>query len=108
MKAYERVNDRKKRMEAISSGTDRKTLAQLEEDQKTEERARSAGLSVHDRRRLLIAAILVLNSNLFYTGTTAVQVGDVSYNTAQYDYYFKVQYMQFIPELRQLCLAVRP
>jgi hypothetical protein len=87
-------SDRKKRMEAISSGTDRKTLAQLEEEKKQRKSRRqwTFGTIVIV---LLISAILVLNSNLFFTGVTAVQVGDVSYNTAQYDYYFKVQYMQF-------------
>lgn len=50
---------------------------------------------------LLIAAILILNSNLFYTGLPAVKVGDVSYNTAQFDYYFKTQYSNFMQQYGQ-------
>ena len=88
-------NDRKKRQEAITSGADRKTLASREEEKK---RRKSKfnwtfGTIVVV---LLIAAILILNSNLFYTGMPALKVGDVSYNTAQFDYYFKTQYYNFM------------
>ena len=88
-------NDRKKRQDAITSGADRKTLASREEEKK---RRKSKfnwtfGTIVVV---LLIAAILILNSNLFYTGLPALKVGDVSYNTAQFDYYFKTQYYNFM------------
>jgi hypothetical protein len=82
-------------MEALVAGTDRKTNMSAEEDQKTEERARSAGLSVPSSSAAHRGHI-ILNTNLFYTGTTAVQVGDVSYNTAQFSYYYKTQYYNFV------------
>ena len=38
---------------------------------------------------LVVAAALVINSNLFYTRTTAVQVGDTKYSPAEVNYFFK-------------------
>ena len=87
-------SDRRKRQEAISAGTDRKTLAAMEEEKK-QRQSKAKWTFGSIVVALLIAAILILNSNLFYTGLTAVKIGDVSYNTAQFDYYFKNQYYNF-------------
>lgn len=88
-------NDRRKRAEARVAGTDRKTNMSAEEikKQKKSKFNWTFGSIVVG---LLIAAIIILNTNLFYTGTTAVQIGDQSYNTAQFSYYYKTQYYNFV------------
>lgn len=87
-------SDRKKRIDAASSGLDKRTMAQREEEKKARKSKRQWTIGTIILV-LFVAVVLILNSSLFYTGLPAVQIGDVSYNTAQYDYYFKLQYMQF-------------
>lgn len=90
-------SDRRKRQEAIASGLDKKTNASLEE-QKKQRKSKFNWIFGSIVVALLIAAILILNSNLFYTRTTAVQVGDKSYTTAQFNYYYKTQYYNFMQQ----------
>ena len=87
--------DRKKRQEAIANGTDKKLLAQLEEEKKKKKENRKwtiGGILV----ALLIALILLANSNFLYTKATAVKVGDTKYSAAQTDFYYKAQYLNFM------------
>lgn len=87
--------DRKKRQEAIANGTDKKTLAQQEAEAKRKKENRKwtiGGIIV----ALLVAAILLVNSNFFYTKAPAVKVGDTSYSAAQMDFYYKTQYLNFM------------
>lgn len=90
-------NDRKKRMEARQAGLDRKTNMSAEEikKQKKSKISWTVGSIVVG---LLVAAIIILNTNLFYTRTTAVQVGDQSYSAAQFSYYYKTQYYNFMQQ----------
>ncbi|MCL1828420.1 MAG: peptidyl-prolyl cis-trans isomerase [Oscillospiraceae bacterium] len=43
-----------------------------------------------------IAAVLILNTNLFYTGTTAVAIGNQRYNTAEFNYYYTMSYYNYV------------
>jgi len=86
--------ERKIRAEAIANGTDRKSKALLEEEKKrkTSKAKWTVGTIIV---AILVIFILVLNSNLFYTGTTAVTIGDETFSTAQFNYYYKTQYLNF-------------
>ena len=79
--------EKKNRIAAREAGTDKKTIAAQEEAKK---KARS-------KRRwtwgtvgvlALIAAILLLNSGLMYTATTALTVDGKKYSPAQVNYYY--------------------
>ena len=84
--------ERKNRIAAREAGTDKKTLAALEEEKK----------KAQSRRRwtwgtigviILIAAILILNSGVLYTATTALNVGGEKYSPAEVNYYYGSEYM---------------
>ena len=47
---------------------------------------------------LVVAAALVINSNLFYTRTTAVQVGSTRYTPAEVNYFFKASFNRIYEE----------
>ena len=79
--------ERKNRIAAREAGTDKKTLAAQEEEKK----------KAQSRRRwtwgmigvvVLIAAILLLNSGLMYTMTTALTANTTKYTPAQVNYYY--------------------
>ncbi len=79
--------EKKNRSAARQAGTDKKTLAAQEEAKKQ---------AVSKRRWtwgtvgvvLLIAAILLMNSGLIYTATTALTANGVRYTPAQANYYY--------------------
>ena len=37
---------------------------------------------------VIVAAAFVINSDLFYTKTTAVEIGDTKYTPAEYNFYY--------------------
>ena len=87
--------ERKNRIAAREAGTDKKTIAAKEE---AEKKAKS-------RRRwtwgtigvvVLIAAILLLNSGLMYTATTALTANGTKYSPAQVNYYYGSDYVGFV------------
>ena len=86
--------ERKNRIAAREAGTDKKTLAAQEEEKK----------KAQSRRRwtwgtigvlALILAILLLNSGLMYTATTALTVNGEKYSPAQVNYYYGRDYLNF-------------
>ncbi len=87
--------ERKNRIAAREAGTDKKTLAAQEEAKKK---------AVSKRRWtwgtigvvLLIAAILLLNSGLMYTATTALTANGVKYSPAQVNYYYGNDYLTMV------------
>ena len=86
--------ERKNRIAAREAGTDKKTIAAKEEaEKKAKSRRRwtwgSIGVAV------LIAAILLLNSGLMYTTTTALTANGVKYSPAQVNYYYSSDYLNF-------------
>lgn len=95
MNAMSASSDRRKRQDTISAGVNRKSYASMEEEKKNRKSKRdwTIGTIV---LVLFIAVVLILNSSLFYTGMPAVKIGNVSYNTAQFDYYFQTQYSNFM------------
>lgn len=47
---------------------------------------------------VLFAVSLFINSNYFYTKATAVQVGDTSYTAAEFNFYFRSSYNNFLQQ----------
>ena len=87
--------ERKNRIAARDAGTDRKTLAAQEEaKKKAQSRVRwtwgTIGVIV------LIAAILLLNSGLMYTATTALNANETKYSPARVNYYYGSDYLNFV------------
>ncbi len=84
--------ERKNRIAAREAGTDKKMIAAREEAEKKAKSKRrwtwgTIGVIV------LIAAILLLNSGLMYTATTAVKANNTRYSPAQMNYYYGNEYL---------------
>jgi len=86
--------ERKNRIAAKEAGTDKKTLAQLEE---AEKRAKSKRKWTFGTIAVLvlIAVIILLDSSFLYRATTAVTIGDEKYSPAEVDYYYVQQFYNF-------------
>ncbi len=86
--------DKKRRQAEREAGASPKTLAQREEEQKLRKEHRTwtiVGVIV----ALFIAVIVLLNTNLLYTGTTALTIGDEEYTNAEYQYYYNTAVNNF-------------
>jgi parvulin-like peptidyl-prolyl isomerase len=77
--------ERKNRAAAKAAGTDKKTNAALEAEQKARKSKRKWIISTV-AVVLCIALVLFLSSPLMYRITTAVSVGDKNYSPAEYNY----------------------
>ena len=85
--------EKKNRFEQRGEGPDRKSAAAAEQAKKDRAFRRNAIIAVVVIV-VLVAAALVINSNLFYTRTTAMQVGDTRYSPAEVSYFFKTSFNQ--------------
>ena len=86
--------ERKNRQAAREAGTDKKTLAAQEEARRKAVSKRKWTLGTI-LVVLLVACILVLNSGLLYTHTTAVTIGDTRYSPADVNYRYAEEYLNF-------------
>ena len=87
--------ERKNRIAAREAGTDKKTLAAQEEAKKQAVSRRkwtwgTIGVIV------LIAAILLLNSGLMYTTTTALTADGKKYSPAEVNYFYGNEYLNMV------------
>ena len=87
--------ERKNRIAAREAGTDKKTIAAQEEAKKQAVSKRkwtwgTIGVIV------LIAAILLLNSGLMYTSTTALTVDGTKFSPAEVNYYYGNEYLTMV------------
>ena len=88
----------------MSASQEKKNRASMREegiDKRANAAAEKAKKDRKFRRNVIIAAIIVvvviaaafvIDSNLFYTGTTAVRVGDTNYNAAQVNCFYEMAY----------------
>lgn len=87
--------DKKRRQAERAAGTSPKTMAQREAEQKLKKEHRTwtiVGVIV----ALFVVLIIVLNTNLLYTGTTAMTIGDHEFTNAQYQYYYNTALNNFV------------
>ena len=87
--------ERKNRIAAREAGTDKKTIAAQEEAKKQAVSRRkwtwgTIGVIV------LIAAILLLNSGLMYTSTTALTADGKKYSPAEVNYFYGNEYLNMV------------
>ena len=86
--------DKKRRQAERESGSSPKTLAEREAAVKARKERRTwtiVGVLV----ALFVVVIVLLNTNLLYTGTTSVTVGDYKFTNAEYQYYYTTAYNNF-------------
>ncbi len=86
--------DKKRRQAERESGSSPKTLAEREAAVKARKERRTwtiVGVLV----ALFVVVIVLLNTNLLYTGTTSVTVGNYKFTNAEYQYYYTTAYNNF-------------
>lgn len=87
--------DKKRRQAEREAGTSPKTMAEREALRKQRKERRTwtiVGIIV----ALFVIVVVVLNTNLFYTGTTAMTIGDYKFTNAEYQYYYNTAYNNFV------------
>lgn len=86
--------DKKRRQSERAEGVDKRGLAEREAQQKSRKERRTWTIVV-SIVVVLALIIILLNTNLLYTGTTAVTVGDTEYTNAEYQYYYYSELLSF-------------
>ena len=89
--------EKKNRLAQRDEGLSKKAAAAAEQAKKDRTFRRNAIIAVVVIV-LIVAAALVINSNLFYTRTTAVQIGDTRYSPAEVNYFFKASFNRIYEE----------
>ena len=89
--------EKKNRIAQRDEGPSKKAAAAAEQAKKDRAFRRNAIIAVAVIV-VLVAAALVINSNLFYTRTTAVQVGNTKFSPAEVNYFFKSSFNQMYEE----------
>ena len=86
--------DKKRRTDERALGTERRQVASQKEakERKQSKIKWTVGSIIVV---LLVAAILIGNSSLFYTARPALQVGDVKYSAAEVNYAYRSAYLTF-------------
>lgn len=86
--------DKKRRIDERALGTERRQVASQKEakERKQSKIKWTVGSIIVV---LLVAAILIGNSSLFYTARPALQVGDVKYSSAEVNYAYRTAYLSF-------------
>lgn len=84
--------EKKKRFEERADGTEKRQV-RAKDDYKSRKRKKLIGTIAAVVVVVLLVLAVVVNSNLFYTGVTAVKTGDAKYTTADFNYeYFNAYY----------------
>lgn len=85
---------KKIRSDLRSTGAGGKTADQLEAERKSKKFRRNAIITVVVVV-IVLAAALLINSNYFYTGTSAITVGGTDYSAAEFNFYYRNCYNTF-------------
>ena len=89
--------EKKVRKTLREEGKDKRQLAQKKAEKAIARKLRiETGVSI--AVVVLIAVILVFSSNLLYRNFTAVKIGDVSYSAAEYSFFYKTTYNNFVSQ----------
>jgi parvulin-like peptidyl-prolyl isomerase len=92
--------EKKKRQEMKSSGIDRRQ-ERNEKLEKEKRRSRRKNTIVGSIVAVVLIAVILINSNLFYTGLTALTIGDKQYTVADFNYYYYSTYHNMYSSLYQ-------
>jgi len=84
-------HEKKSRIERRHDSRDKKMIAEAEQAEKQRKFKRNSIIATVIVV-IVIAAAAVINSNLFYTKTTAVQIGDTKYCAAEVNCYYEMAY----------------
>ena len=87
--------DKKRRQTERMEGTDKRTLAEREAAQKAKKERTRWGI-VGAIIVVFAVVVILLNTNLFYSGTTAITIGDYKYTNADFQYYYSNAYASFM------------
>ena len=99
--------DKKRRTDERALGTERRQVASQKEakERKQSKIKWTVGSIIVV---LLVAAILIGNSSLFYTARPALQVGDVKYSSAEVNYAYRTAYLSFCNQYLSLIHISEP
>ena len=86
--------DKRKRTQQRADGTERRQVASLKAA-KEQKKTRTKWIVGSILVVLLVAFIIIGNSNLFYTAQKAVKIGDKSYSVAEFNYEYMSTYQQY-------------
>ena len=86
--------DKRKRTQQRADGTERRQVASIKA-QKEKKKTRTKWIVGSILVAILIAFIIIGNSNLFYTAQKAVKIGDKSYSVAEFNYEYMSAYQQY-------------
>jgi len=89
--------EKKRRAAERAAGGDKKTIEKQRAEKHTK-RMKRVWTLVGILLVLLLAAVIILNSNLFYTHLSAVTIGDESYTAAEVGFYYHTTYYRFAKE----------
>ena len=97
--------DKKRRSDERTLGTERRQVASQKEakERKQSKIKWTVGTVIVV---LLVVAILLGNSSLFYTARPALQVGDVKYSTAEVNYAYRTAYLSFCNQYSSILSSI--
>ena len=87
--------DKKRRQTERMEGTDKQTLAEREAAVKRKKERTRWGI-VSAIIAVFVIVVILLNTNLFYSGTTAITINGTEYTNADYQYYYSSAYASFV------------
>lgn len=70
-------------------------MSERQKEEKERKSFRAKVIAVSVVLAVMIVVVLVYNSNLFYSVTTAVQIGDTKYTAAEFNYYYYAVYENY-------------
>ena len=87
--------DKKRRQTERMEGTDKRTLAEREAAVKRKKERTRWGI-VGAIIAVFVIVVILLNTNLFYSGTTAITINGTKYTNADFQYYYTSAYSNFV------------
>ena len=87
--------DKKRRQAERADGVDKRSLAECEAARKAKKERTRWGI-VGAIIVVFAVVVILLNTNLFYSGTTAITIGDYKYTNADFQYYYSNAYANFM------------
>lgn len=87
--------DKKRRQTERMEGTDKRTLAEREAAVKRKKERTRWGI-VGAIIAVFVIVVILLNTNLFYSGTTAITINGTKYTNADFQYYYSSAYANFV------------